>query len=181
MNYEVEQIDSAGLSPLQRAVLSGDANQVALLIRRRADANRVVVSADGRLGTALMSAVTLRDPTVRLQIVQMLVAAGAAPGRLEIDGRNLLLHHVLDHAEKGSDITDLVRLLVDHGARPDPSLLPLAEEHSLFNVEYLFRRNIAVTTPVEEGSSIGCCLVPLVSLAVLSGIVFFFIHQYTAR
>jgi len=181
MSDEVEQVDASGLSPPQRAVLAGDANQVALLIRRGADANRVVVASDGRIGTALMSAVTLRDLNVRLQIVQMLVDAGAAPGRLEIDGRNLLLHHVLEHAEQGADITDLVRLLVDHGARPDPSLLSLAEEHSLFNVEYLFRRHAAVNTPVEDNSSIGCCIVPLVFLAVLAGIAAFFIYQYTSH
>ncbi len=177
---EFEQLDEGGLSPLQRAVLSGDVQRVDELLSRGADPDRVVVSADGRLGTALMSAVTLKDPATRLAIVAMLLKAGADPNRLMDGGSNPPLRYLLENAEPGSDdsLGEVVRALTDHGARMDRDLMELAQEHSLFGIEYEFKRRHASNTPIEEPTRLGCCLLPLAVIATLLGVVLFVVSQY---
>ena len=177
---EFEQLDEGGLSPLQRAVLAGDVQRVDDLLTQGADPDRVVVSADGRLGTALMSAVTLKDPATRLAIVAMLLKSGADPNRLMDGGSNPPLRYLLENAEPGSDdsLGEVVRALTDHGARMDHDLMELAQEHSLFGIEYEFKRRHASNTPIEEPTRIGCCLLPLAVLATLFGVVLFVVSQY---
>ena len=177
---EFEQLDEGGLSPLQRAVLSGDVQRVDELLSRGAEPDRVVVSADGRLGTALMSAVTLKDPATRLAIVAMLLKAGADPNRLMDGGSNPPLRYLLENAEPGSDdsLGEVVRALTDHGARMDRDLMELAQEHSLFGIEYEFKRRHASNTPIEEPTRLGCCLLPLAVIATLLGVVLFVVSQY---
>ena len=177
---EFEQLDEGGLSPLQRAVLSGDVQRVDALLSEGADPDRVVVSADGRLGTALMSAVTLKDPATRLAIVAELLKAGADPNRLMDGGSNPPLRFLLENAEPGSDdsLGEVVRALTDHGARMDRNLLELAQEHSLFGIEYEFRRRHASNTPIEEPTRMGCCLLPLAVIGTLLAAALFVVSQY---
>ena len=177
---EFEQLDEGGLSPLQRAVLSGDVQRVDDLLAQGADPDRVVVSTDGRLGTALMSAVTLKDPATRLAIVAMLLKSGADPNRLMDGGSNPPLRYLLENAEPGSDdsLGEVVRALTDHGARMDRNLMELAQEHSLFGIEYEFKRRHASNTPIEEPTRLGCCLLPLAVIATLLGVVLFVVSQY---
>lgn len=177
---EFEQLDEGGLSPLQRAVLSGDIQRVDDLIAQGADPDRVVVSADGRLGTALMSAVTIKDPATRLAVVAMLLKAGADPNRLMDGGSNPPLRYLLENAEPGSDdsLGEVVRALTDHGARMDRDLMELAQEHSLFGIEYEFKRRHASNTPIEEPTRIGCCLLPLAVILTLLGVALFVVSQY---
>ena len=177
---EFEQLDEGGLSPLQRAVLSGNVQRVDDLLAQGADPDRVVVSADGRLGTALMSAITLKDPATRLAIVAMLLKAGADPNRLMDGGSNPPLRYLLENAEPGSDdsLGEVVRALTDHGARMDHNLMELAQEHSLFGIEYEFKRRHASNTPIEEPARLGCCLLPLAVIATLLGVVLFVVSQY---
>ena len=177
---EFEQLDEGGLSPLQRAVLSGDIHRVDELLSRGADPDRVVVSADGRLGTALMSAITLRDPATRLAVVSMLLKAGANPNRLMDGGSNPPLRFLLENAEPGSDdsLGEVVRALTDHGARMDHSLMELAQEHSLFGIEYEFKRRHASDTPIEEPTRMGCCLLPLAVIGTLVAVILFVVSQY---
>ena len=177
---ELEQLDEGGLSPLQRAVLSGDVQRVDDLLSQGADPDRVVVSADGRLGTALMSAVTLKDPATRLAAVAMLLKAGADPNRLMDGGSNPPLRYLLENAEPGSDdsLGEVVRALTDHGARMDHNLMVLAQKHSLFGIEYEFKRRHASNTPIEEPTRLGCCLLPLAVILTLLGVVLFVVSQY---
>ena len=177
---ELEQLDAGGLSPLQRAVLAGDVQRVDDLLSQGANPDRVVVSADGRLGTALMSAITLRDPATRLAIVSMLLKAGADPNRLMDGGSNPPLRYLLENAEPGSDdlLGEVVRTLVEHGARMDHNLMDLAQQHSLFGIEYEFKSRHASNTPIEEPTRIGCCLLPLAVIATLLGVVLFVVSQY---
>ena len=177
---EFEQLDEGGLSPLQRAVLSGDVNRVDDILSQGADPDRVVVSADGRLGTAPMSAVTLKDPATRLAVTALLLKAGANPNRL-MDGRsNPPLRYLLENAEPGADdsLDEILRALTDHGARMDRELLELAREHSLFGIEYEFKRRHASNTPIEEPARVGCCLLPLAVIGTLVGVALFVISQY---
>ena len=177
---ELEQLDAGGLSPLQRAVLAGDVQRVDDLLTQGADPDRVVVSADGRLGTALMSAITLRDPATRLAIVSMLLKAGATPNRLMDGGSNPPLRYLLENAEPGSDdlLGEVVRTLVEHGAKMDSNLMELAQQHSLFGIEYEFKRRHASNTPIEEPARMGCCLLPLAVIATLVGVALFVVSQY---
>ena len=177
---ELEQLDEGGLSPLQRAVLAGDVHRVDDLLSQGANPDRVVVSADGRLGTALMSAVTLKDPATRLAIVSELLKAGADPNRLMDGGSNPPLRYLLENAEPGSDdsLSEVVRALTDHGARMDHDLMELAQEHSLFGIEYEFKRRHASETPIEEPTRLGCCLLPLAVLGTLLVVVLIVVAQY---
>ena len=177
---ELEQLDEGGLSPLQRAVLAGDVQRVDDLLSHGADPDRVVVSADGRLGTALMSAVTLTDPATRLAIVSMLLKAGADPNRLMDGGSNPPLRFLLENAEPGSDdsLGEVVRMLTEHGAKMDHHLMDLAQRHSLFGIEYEFRSRHASRTPIEEPTRLGCCLLPLAVIVTLLGVVLFVVSQY---
>jgi len=177
---ELEQLDEGGLSPLQRAVLAGDVQRVDDLLSQGADPDRVVVSADGRLGTALMSAVTLKDPATRLAIVSELLKAGANPNRLMDGGANPPLRYLLENAEPGSDdsLGEVVRALTNHGAKMDHELLELAQEHSLFGIEYEFRRRHASATPIEEPARLGCCLLPLAVIGTLLAVALFVVSQY---
>lgn len=177
---EFEQLDEGGLSPLQRAVLAGDIKRIDDLLTQGADPDRVVVSADGRLGTALMSAITLKDPATRLAAVTMLLKAGADPNRLMDGGSNPPLRFLLENAEPGSDdsLGEVVRALTDHGARMDHRLMELAQEHSLFGIEYEFKRRHASNTPIEEPTRMGCCLLPLAVIGTLLAVALFVVAQY---
>ena len=175
-----EQLDEGGLSPLQRAVLAGDVEKVNALISMGADPDRVVVSADGRLGTALMSAVTLKDPATRLAVVTVLVSAGASPNRLMDGGVNPPLRYLLENVEPGDEesVGEIVRLLLNHGATMDAAMVELAREHSLFGIEYEYKRRHAATTPIEEPARAGCCLLPLAVIGTLIAAALFIIGQY---
>ena len=127
-----------------------------------------------------MSAITLKDPATRLSIVSMLLKSGADPNRLMDGGSNPPLRYLLENAEPGSDdsLGEIVRALTDHGARMDRGLLELAQEHSLFGIEYEFKRRHASNTPIEEPTRMGCCLLPLAVIGTLVAVALFVVSQY---
>lgn len=172
--------DWGGLSPLQRAVLAGDLKRVSDLVECGEDVNRVVVSPDGRVGTALMSATTLRDGRSRLLMVSRLLRAGALPNRISGGPGNLLLRHLLERTPPNEDpyLEDTVRALMKAGAELDQSMVAEVSRHSMFGLEYEIRRRNAADHPVEEPGRAGCCLLPALVICVLTGVVLYLVSQY---
>ena len=176
----VESRGGSGLTGLQEAVKNGDCGRVASLIEDGADVNQITVASDGNVGTALMTALSLQDPRMRLAMARMLVDAGASPNVVLCRGRNIALRHVLLQSKTEECLADLMALLIDAGAKPDPDLEDIAESKSFFTVTYLLRSPKAARRPVEETMGMGCCLIPLTLFMIVVAVTLYLLSLYKA-
>lgn len=174
----VESKGGARLTPLQEAVKACDFDAVARMIENGADVNQIAVASDGSVGTALMTALSIPDPPARLAMARMLVDADASPNVILCRGRNIALRHVLLQAKTEECLSDLMALLIDAGAKPDPDLEDIAEAKSFFSVTYLLRSPNAASRPVEETMGMGCCLIPLTLFMITLAVALYILSQY---
>ena len=127
-NSRFRSTGSAGrevLTPLQRAIMDGDIDTVAEMLENGEDVNQTVVSSDGYTGTPMMTALALDNSMIRLEMVKLLLNHGASPNAIMCRGRNIALRYVLTHSRTEANLADLIALLVDAGAKPDPDLLDI--------------------------------------------------------
>ena len=180
-NSRFRSTGSAGrevLTPLQRAIMDGDIDTVAEMLENGEDVNQTVVSSDGYTGTPMMTALALDNSMIRLEMVKLLLNHGASPNAIMCRGRNIALRYVLTHSRTEANLADLIALLVDAGAKPDPDLLDIAEKRCFFSVSYYFRQAGASARPVEETMGNGCCLIPLIIILIVLGIVAYLLSMY---
>ena len=176
----VESLGGAELSDLQCAIKEGDLHRVSRLIEDGADVNQVMISSDGNVCTALMTALAVPDPVRRIATVKMLLEAGASPNVVMCRGRNIALRYVVTHSRTEECLAELMSMLIAAGARPDPDLVDIADRRSFFSVTYLLRLPHAADRPVEQSIGSGCCLIPLIVMSIVLGLAAYLLWQYKA-
>ena len=174
----VESRGGAELNSLQSAIKDGDLNRVSSLIEDGADVNQVMISSDGNVCTALMTALAVPDPVRRIATVKMLLDAGASPNVVLCRGRNIALRYLVTHSQTEECLAELISMLVAAGARPDPDLVDIADSRSFFSVTYLLRLPNASSRPVEQTFGSGCCLIPTIVMSIILGIAAYLLWQY---
>lgn len=110
----VNERDSSGFTPLMAAAESGDVAIVKLLLQKGATVNAKTPAGE----TALLRAAGFN----KIKTVILLLNAGANANVYDSQGATPLSKAVLSNLS--TDNTDFVKLLLDHGANPNPDIPP---------------------------------------------------------